>query len=148
MVLMKQRPSVRKNYEKLKIKEFTYWSVFLHENQCYLGRLVIWSHREKFVDIFDLTSAELGELVKIGRLLKRVIDDLFAPDLYNWASYANIIKHQHVHLIPRYSRNVKYFDTIFIDKRWGRNPAPYEDLVLPDALLESLRVLINSKIET
>jgi len=26
------------DYEKLKIKSYKYWDLYLHENQCYLGR--------------------------------------------------------------------------------------------------------------
>ena len=119
-----------KSYDHLLIKRFSCWSVYLHENQCYLGRLVIWSHHEEFVDIFDLDDKALKEIVLIGRILKRTLDDLFAPDLYNWASLANVVRHQHVHLIPRYSRKVEQSGVTFTDSRWGNIYAPYDETSL------------------
>jgi hypothetical protein len=29
------------DYELLKIKSYEYWDVYLHENQCYLGRVFV-----------------------------------------------------------------------------------------------------------
>ena len=135
------------DYERLLIVKFQNWSVYLHENQCYLGRMVIWSHRDEFVDIFMLDKCELEELATICRLLERTLDGLFGPDLYNWASYANVVRHQHVHLIPRYSRSVECLGTTFMDKRWGMNHAPSDsDFAVSEDLVEQLRLLIKSKI--
>ncbi len=139
---------MNKGYDRLLIKKFRYWSVYLHENQCYLGRLIIWSHHESYTDIFDLHLNNLNELVKISRLLKLVLNDLFAPDLYNWSSYANVVRHPHVHLIPRYNRKVKQLNIVFEDSRWGANPAPYDkNFILPDEKLMKLKHQISSGLE-
>lgn len=54
------------------------------------------------------------------------IKELFAPDLMNYAALGNNFKHLHVHLIPRYERSRKFAGIEFIDKRWGKNYAPYD----------------------
>ena len=133
-----------KQYEQFLIAEHKYWSVYLHENQSYLGRMVIWSHRTEFIDIFMLERSELEELTVICRSLKRALDSLFHPDLYNWASFANVLRHQHVHLIPRYRHPVAVLGRTFTDTRWGMNHAPAERKVLleehdRDKLLELIR---------
>jgi hypothetical protein len=41
------------NYAKYKIKDYTYWTVYIHENQSYLGRCYVWCHREDARDLPD-----------------------------------------------------------------------------------------------
>jgi len=50
------------------------------------------------------------EMLQICRILERI----FHPDLINFASLGNSIKHFHYHIIPRYQH----------DSNWGRPPWP------------------------
>ena len=55
-----------------------------------------------------IDKEELKELFKIVKNLKDAIRELFNADMFNYASLGNIIRHVHVHFIPRYSKKVKF----------------------------------------
>ena len=114
------------DYERLLIEEYTHWEVYLNENQCYLGKCYIWAKRENVIDFFDMTDDEKEEYFEIGIKLKLALGKIFRPDLYNYATLANVSPHLHTHVIPRYSSPREFKGIVFTDKRWGQNYAPYD----------------------
>jgi diadenosine tetraphosphate (Ap4A) HIT family hydrolase len=133
------------NHEQLKIKEFKYWDLYLHQNQCYLGRSVIWLKREGVTDLMELPVEEQTELFVIGKQVKEVLTKLFQPDLFNWASLGNITNHLHLHVIPRYKRVRNFDGTDFIDERWGQNYSPYnKDFILSEKIILEIKNKIAS----
>jgi len=42
-------------YETYLIRDYKYWQLFLHENQCYLGRSYVIIKRD-LVDLLDITK--------------------------------------------------------------------------------------------
>lgn len=128
------------NYERLLIKDYNYWKVYLFENQCYLGRTYIWAKRENALDFFDMTKDEQEEYFRVGMELKKALQKLFNPDLYNYATLANVTPHLHTHIIPRYTSIRQFGGIEFEDKRWGQNYAPYdENFKLTEAQLANIR---------
>ena len=113
------------DYEKYLIKEYEHWKVYLHDNQCYLGRIYVWAKRKEALDFFDMTEEEIEEYFKVGKELKKVLSKLFQPDLFNYATLANVAAHLHTHIIPRYKSKREFLGTIFNDENWGQNYAPY-----------------------
>lgn len=91
------------DYGKFRIKDHTHWSVYLHTNQYFLGRIYVWAKREGVVDLMDATVEEQKELFIIGQSIKRALAKLFQPDLMNYAALANEACHLHVHFVPRYA---------------------------------------------
>ena len=134
--------------KELLIKEYKYWSVYLHENKCYLGRVYIWAKRENALDFFDMTKEEAEEYFMIGRKLKLAFSKLFTPDLYNYATLANITPHLHTHFIPRYS-SPRIFEGIeFADSRWGQNYAPYnKELTMNKEIIVKILNSIKKELE-
>lgn len=111
---------------RLLIKEYTHWKIYLHENQCYLGRAILWAKRKDALDFFDMAKEERDEYFEVGLELKKALQTLFNPDLYNYATLANVDPHLHTHVIPRYASSRKFLDVEFKDNRWGQNYAPYD----------------------
>lgn len=70
-------------FEKLEIKDYQYWTLFLHENQCYLGRVVLVAKWEDAIDFIETTTAERQEFFLIGEEILRALKALFQPDLMN-----------------------------------------------------------------
>lgn len=135
------------NYEKLLIKRYKFWEVYLHENQCYLGRVYIWAIRKDALEFFDMTEEEENEYFKIGRELKETLKILFNPDLYNYATLANVSIHLHTHFIPRYKEKRELFGFEFKDEKWGQNYVPYNrDFILPEEILIKIKDLIKSNL--
>jgi len=132
------------DYEKFKIAEYTHWTLYLNENQYYLGRVYIWSKRSGLVDLMDLTEDEQKELFEIAREVKKALIKLFQPDMFNWASLGNLSSQCHLHVIPRYKdgRTIEY--VTFKDENWGKNYAPYDyNFRIPEAILEDIRLAIQ-----
>ncbi len=113
-------------YARWKIRAFRYWEVYLNaESPNYLGRMYIWLRRDA-VDLMDITSDEMTELLVIGRLLKATLTALFQPDHFNWSALGNVTAHCHVHLIPRYQSEREFLGRTFRDERWGEDYKPYD----------------------
>lgn len=114
------------DYNALKIEDFDFWSLYLNEYQCYLGRVYILAKREDAKDFLEMTESETHELFEIAKKVKEALFDLFQPDLMNYASLGNIFRHLHVHLIPRYKTKRIFNGIEFEDARWGQNYEPYD----------------------
>lgn len=120
-------------YQPYVIHTWRHWAALVHAHQYYPGRLYLWSLREGFTDLMDATLEEREELFAAGRHVRRALENIFAPDLFNWAALGNITAHCHVHVVPRYrpERTVEFEGLTFRDENWGRNYAPYDKSVQP-----------------
>ncbi len=91
------------------------------------------------IDFFDSNEEEKKELLEIMKQLKTRLNDLFKPDLFNYASLGNQIRHLHIHIIPRY-KDKRIFENIgFFDKRWNNIHSPYEKVKLSPSVLNELK---------
>jgi len=141
---MKHNPK----YDKFEVKQYNHWRVYIHENQYYLGRCVIWAKQEDFIDFMDMTEEERKELFDIGNRLKGVLNKLFRPDLFNWASLANETPHLHVHVIPRYKEKREFEGKAFADENWGTHYMPYDrNLEYSKELLFKIRDSIKEELD-
>ncbi|MAF51266.1 MAG: hypothetical protein CMH64_04210 [Nanoarchaeota archaeon] len=132
------------DYEELKIKDYKHWEVTLHHNQYYLGRIVIWAHREEDIDIIDMSKEEREEFFKIAKEVKKALLKLFKPDRINYTNLQNSSHHLHVHVIPRYKKSRFFEEVEFIDKRWGNNPSPYDkEFKVSNSILYKIRDAIK-----
>ena len=110
------------DYEQLKIKSYKHWDLYLHENQCYLGRTFVQLKEEEVRDEFFL----------IGEEVKAALKTLFQPDKMNYATLSNTSPVIHVHIIPRYKDSQEFAGVTFKDTRWGSNYAPYDKSYVTD----------------
>lgn len=115
------------DYEKLKIKSFKYWDLYLHENQCYLGRTFVQLKDENGVeDFLDINGEVREEFFQIGENVKKALGTIFKPDKMNYAALSNTSPVIHMHIIPRYKNAREFNEITFKDTRWGQNYAPYD----------------------
>lgn len=115
------------DYEQLKIKSYKYWDVYLHENQCYLGRVFVLLREDAGTEDFLSIQGEVREeFFQIGEEVKVALKTLFQPDKMNYAALSNTSPKIHVHIVPRYSDSRDFGGIIFQDTRWGKNYAPYD----------------------
>lgn len=129
------------DYELLKIKSYKHWDVYLHENQCYLGRVFVLLRDDEGVEDFLAIDGEIrDEFFEIGEKVKQALKTLFQPDKMNYAALSNVSNKIHVHLVPRYKSERAFGDVIFYDKRWGQNYAPYDRaFILQESILFEIR---------
>ena len=114
------------DYKQLKIKEYKFWTLYLNEYQCYLGRVCLVANRTDAKDFIEITEEEREEFFDIAKKVNKALKKLFQPDLMNYASLGNNYSHLHVHIIPRYEKERMFNGIRFDDKRWGSNYAPYD----------------------
>ena len=113
------------------VKEYKHWSLYVAENQGYLGRCVVWCKREDALDLADATPEEREELFEILGQLRVAAQSLFKVDWLNYAFLGNETRHLHCHFLPRYSSERTFAGLIFLDKRWGHNYQTDHNFVTP-----------------
>lgn len=109
------------DFSKNLIKEYRYWEVYIHENQNYLGRCVVWCKRGNALDLADATKEEQKELFLILRNLREALKKSFQPNWFNYAFLGNETRHLHCHLMPRYAEQKTFMGVVFEDKLYGHN---------------------------
>lgn len=133
------------DYDQLKIKSYKYWDVYLHENQCYLGRVFVLLKDAQGVEDFLAIDGEVREeFFLIGKNVKKALRTLFQPDKMNYAALSNTSEKIHVHFVPRYKSMREFAGVVFNDVRWGKNYAPYEPFTLEDSILFKIRDALAS----
>lgn len=134
--------------KELEIKGFKFWKVQLHSNQYYLGRSIILLNEHK-EDLFELNQDERDELFFIGEKLNNTITQVFYPDLFNYSSLGNEVRHLHLHVVPRYSSVRKFEGTKFEDKNFGKNYSPYDkNFKISSRLLKKIKDEITMVLES
>jgi diadenosine tetraphosphate (Ap4A) HIT family hydrolase len=133
------------DYEQLKIQSYTHWDVYVHENQCYLGRVFIQLRDKKtYEDFLDIEGDIKEEFFMVGQKVKKALRTLFKPDKMNYAALSNVSEVIHVHCVPRYKEPREFGGIIFKDERWGQHYAPYDrSFVLEKSILFNLRDAIR-----
>ncbi len=142
-------PEEGMNYDLLKIKSYKYWDVYLHENQCYLGRVFVLLREDQGVEDFLSIKGEVREeFFLIGQQVKNALKELFKPDKMNYAALSNTSEKIHVHFVPRYKEPREFGGIVFHDTRSGKNYAPYDrSFVLEQSLLFKIRDTIKEKLQ-
>jgi diadenosine tetraphosphate (Ap4A) HIT family hydrolase len=121
------------------IKEYKYWIIYIHENQGYWGRCIIWCKRENALDLTDATPAEQKELFLILKDLYNAARKAFNPDWFNYAFLGNADRHLHCHFIPRYESPRIFMGKTFEDKLWGHNYRTDNSFTTPEKVLQAIK---------
>lgn len=136
------------NYEQNVLRQDRYWTTYLHHNQAYLGRSYIALNREGQLDPYtDTTPEERAELEVIIGGLQTALNDLYEPDLFNYANFRNTWPRCHWHVIPRYETPRELDGQVFLDNNWGRNYAPYDrDFQISENLFAAIQHDISNRL--
>jgi diadenosine tetraphosphate (Ap4A) HIT family hydrolase len=136
------------NYDQLIIKSYKYWDIYLHENQCYLGRVFVLLREDEGVEDFLSIEGEVREeFFSIGGKIKTALKILFKPDKMNYAALSNVSSKIHVHFVPRYKEVREFNGVVFNDARWGKNYAPYDrSFVLEESVLFKIRDTLKARV--
>jgi diadenosine tetraphosphate (Ap4A) HIT family hydrolase len=127
------------DFSKFLVKQYKHWGVYVHENQSYLGRCIVWCDRADAKQLTDTTEEERDELFSILKELQNASVAAFDGEWFNFAFLGNGTPHLHCHFIPRYSAEKEFEGTIFKDERWGHNYRTDHAFTTPPELLEKVR---------
>jgi diadenosine tetraphosphate (Ap4A) HIT family hydrolase len=132
------------DFSKNLVKRYRYWEIYVHENQGYLGRCVIWCKRPDALDLADATSEEQGELFVVLNSIREAARKVFQPDWFNYSFLGNETRHLHGHFIPRYEKPKKFLGTTFEDKLYGHNYKTDHSFQTSSELLATVRDKLKS----
>lgn len=135
------------DFSKYKIENYKHWSIFLHQNQGYLGRCVVWCNREDALDLADATPEEQRKLFVALNELGNAVQKVFRPDWSNYAFLGNETRHLHGHFIPRYAKPKEFEGIIFEDKLWGHNYKTDHSFSAPAKVVEKIRLSIQEALK-
>lgn len=137
------------DYSRLLLKSTSFWEAYLHENQCYLGRVFLLLKEDAGVEDFLSISPEArDEFFLLGAEVKAALKKLFQYDRMNYAALSNTSQKIHVHFVPRYKEPRTFSGRSFIDSRWGKNYAPYDkSYTIDESLLFQIRDAIKGELE-
>jgi diadenosine tetraphosphate (Ap4A) HIT family hydrolase len=136
------------DYQQLKIKSYDHWDLYLHENQCYLGRTFLLLRNPGPVeDFLDIEGEVRDEFFFAGGQIKKVLKTLFKPNKMNYAALSNVSPDIHVHIVPRYKESRTFAGVVFTDTRWGKNYAPYDrSFVVEEEVLFKIRDVLDEQL--
>lgn len=137
--------NLKEEFKELTIKEYKYWIVDLAINQRYLGKCII-RLRRHLEDFFDINEEELKEFFVITKRLRNVIKEIFGADMFNYATLGNVVRHVHLHFIPRYSKSTTFLGVTFEDENWGDNYWPHRDFQIPKKVQLAIRDKIRERL--
>jgi diadenosine tetraphosphate (Ap4A) HIT family hydrolase len=137
------------DYSKLKIRSFKHWDLYLHENQCYLGRTFIQLKEQNVEDFLSIEGEVLDEFFMIRGQVKKALKALFKPDKMNYAASSNTSPVIHVHVVPRYQEERTFSRKVFKDAQWGKNFAPYDrSFKLEESILFKIRDALKEQLSS
>lgn len=105
------------------VKEYEFWTVYVHEDQGFLGRCVVWCKREDALDLALATPQEQQELFQVLRELRSVVGKEFGATWFNYSFLGNVDRHLHGHFFPRYQQPVEFAGIRFEDLDYNTNPS-------------------------
>ncbi|MFH0907047.1 MAG: HIT domain-containing protein [bacterium] len=132
------------DFSKNLVKTYKHWEIYVHENQGYLGRCVVWCKREDALDLTDATLEEQKELFLVLQDLREASKKIFQPDWFNYSFLGNETRHLHGHFIPRYAKQKTFMDILFKDKLYGHNFKTDDNFKTSTELLEKVRDELKS----
>jgi ATP adenylyltransferase len=102
--------------EKLEVYQSELFFVSLNLYPYSPGHLMVFPKRH-IVDIRELTSEEVEQLHNLQNLCLNVLDKVYSPHGYNigyniGSAAGASIQHLHLHIVPRYQRELGFIDII------------------------------------
>jgi diadenosine tetraphosphate (Ap4A) HIT family hydrolase len=120
------------------------WTIAVNENQYLLGACVILLNRP-CGSVSKLTAAEWMDLHTQMQRAQRALDDLLAPDQYDFAFFTNLAHQVVLDVLPRYQGVRSWGGEKFTDPDWGVIAAPGRRAMAP-AALRDLRDAIRDRL--
>ena len=123
------------------VKDYGLWTLLVNRKQPTLGSalLVLNRHVEWLP---DLTDEEAVNYLHAARELEEKLKGVFKPDMVNHLMLANVVRHLHYQVVPRYSGEQKFANRYWRDPNYGGMPVldvPVKQQRIIDAVKDVLR---------
>ena len=123
------------------IKEYEHWVTLFRYSQVTIGSLIIMSKTNN-VRLGQLTPDEWAGFAEASRDVESWLTTAFGADKFNYLALMMKDPEVHFHVIPRYSKPIKFNGNTYIDPDW---PLATERvaLVLNDEELDAIKKKIQ-----
>ncbi len=138
---------MKNKFDKYKIHDGKFWIVYLHKDQTALGRIYLW-YKENSEDLLEISFEAIKELYNLGNLIRFSLSKSFNPTMFNYLSLNNATPHLHVHIIPRYSKEIKFFNVEFKDVNFGKSYKRNPLFKISDEVLIKIRDKIKDNLRS
>ena len=136
------------DFSELKIKQYDFWDLYLHQNQYpYIGRCYASARRENADLATDMNFEEREEL--FSRVISewaKSIEHLFGQFRPNIACFGNEWNHLHWHLIPRYKDKIEFNGINFTDPNPNGNYSPYVKMQLGKKVILEIKDFLRKRL--
>jgi len=115
--------------KRFQVYESAFWSVFLSDEQDYIGRCILVLKRH-CGSLADLTDDEWKDLRELIRKTETCLKTVLGAALCNWSCLMNSFykgpepePHLHIHVRPRYDKPVTVNGNTYFDGEFGHHYA-------------------------
>ena len=130
------------------------WSVYLADEQDYIGRCIVVSRRH-CVSLEELDEAEWNNLREVIQMVEGCLKEVIGADVCNWSCLMNDFykasepdPHLHMHCRPRFRKPVPINGNEYTDEEFGHHYATHKKTQLQDADRESLFMTLKQRFGT
>ncbi|MBE6111324.1 MAG: HIT family protein [Erysipelotrichaceae bacterium] len=141
---------------QFQIYESRSWSVFLSDEQDYIGRCILVLKRH-CGSMSELSGDEWEELHKLVCKVEACLKTVLGATLCNWSCMMNSFykesdphPHLHIHVRPRYARSVILNGRTYTDSEFGHHYALHKSGAIPaedkEEVFNRLKKWLNSNV--
>ncbi len=112
----------------LDICEFNLGKLFLFKDQKNKGRCIL-AFKDHRSDLTELSPEELTEFMQEVMQVANALHRLYHPDKLNYGSYADVVKHLHIHIVPKYIGAPGWGGTFSDDNPKFLSDAEYQEII-------------------
>ncbi len=130
--------SLSEEDKRFQLYESKSWSVFLSDEQDYIGRCILVLKRH-CSSLAELTEDEWNELRRLICKVEACLKAVLGATLCNWSCLMNSFykasapdPHLHIHVRPRYDQPVTLNGSTYIDSEFGHHYALNKRGAIPD----------------
>ena len=141
--------SLSEEDKKYLLYESGYWSLFLADEQDYIGRCILVLKRH-CGSLSELTDDEWAELRGLIRKVEECLRTVLGAVLCNWSCLLNSFykgpepdPHLHIHVRPRYDKPVVINGNAYTDSEFGHHYALNKSGAIPDKDKEEVFTLLK-----
>ena len=129
--------SLSEEEKRFQLCESAYWSVFLADEQDYIGRCILVLKRH-CASMTELTEDEWEDLRRLICKVETCLKTVLGAALCNWSCLMNSFykdpepdPHLHIHVRPRYARPVTVNGNTYADGEFGHHYAVKKSGAMP-----------------
>ena len=135
--------------KQYQLYETVHWSVFLSDEQDYIGRCILVLKRH-CGSMSELTDDEWNELRRLICKVETCLKTVLGATLCNWSCLMNHFykepapePHLHIHVRPRYDKPVVINGNTYTDSEFGHHYALNKNTVIPDVDKEEVFIRLR-----